>query len=130
MPATICFWASPTSTWRSKSLSAFGCGRASRTLATRSSTLAKSSYVIGSAIDGPRVIPQNRIAPPGNRSRGYAALSSGSLYLRSRVFGRAEQLLGADLQSGEEARVVDRAGEDDDFFPDVAGALQDEELSL
>src|SRR3954470_24490839 len=106
MPATICFCSSPTSIWRSNSLSALGCGRASTILATRSSTLAKSSYWIGSAIESPHVIPRNMFV--GHRSGGRDALSSGTLYLRSDVLRRAEQLLGADLEAGQEGRVIDR----------------------
>ena len=59
-----------------------------------------------------------------------SGLSSGFLYLRSRILGRAEQLLGADFQAGQEEGVIDHAGEDDDLFPDIAGALQDHDRAV
>src|SRR3954470_24318815 len=109
MPATICLVTSPTATWSSISLSAFGCGRASSTLATRSSTLAKSSYVIGTAIVIPsvkRIEHHRRVAPPS------------LAFIRRNA--RPQQLADARLQAGEEFGPVDAVLPDDDLLPDVA----------
>ena len=102
MPATICFWTSPRSIWSSISLSAFGCGRASSTLATRSSILAKSSYPISSAIDRdplsfahPEVLQPKSARDVGHGSRpGASTVKRPSLDWRSDLdLGRPEQVL-------------------------------------